>query len=336
MRFYSFHSDCNNVTIFYLDIIKDALNRLGHRVQELDAPHWNTVKSLSRSDSCFVTTGHKDIPVLRAMGFKHFIHWFQGLPAEEDFLQRHSLWRKWAMSLLDAISYKQASYGFYVSTYQIDFFASKFGRKPVHSFVMPCFNETINRDRFFTNKKYEKNTFCYVGSVTDAWQCFDETAAIYAQLESRYCDCFFKVLTLQVEEAKDMLRRAGAKNFEVKSVARDMVSQEIADCKFGFIIRDDIPVNHVATPTKLSNYLSNGVIPVFSSTLLSYRDLATEHDFLVTVDKENAVKQIEVAMSRLIRADDVFNSYQRIFDTYLNRKKFVDEISGDLNRFLNV
>lgn len=49
-----------------------------------------------------------------------------------------------------------------------------------------------------------------------------------------------------------------------------MMSEALADVKFGFVLRNDVPVNRVATPTKLSSYLSAGVIPVFSKYLKDF------------------------------------------------------------------
>lgn len=53
------------------------------------------------------------------------------------------------------------------------------------------------------------------------------------------------------------------------------MKQEMKKAKFVFCIREDIAGNHVATPTKLSSYVCNGVFPVYSSCMKAFHKLAS-------------------------------------------------------------
>ncbi len=68
-------------------------------------------------------------------------------------------------------------------------------------------------------------------------------------------------------DSERMLSLCGdiAGEFICKSVPSDEVCQYYAQSTFGFILRDDCIVNNVACPTKLIEYLFNGVIPIVKS-----------------------------------------------------------------------
>lgn len=73
----------------------------------------------------------------------------------------------------------------------------------------------------------------------------------------------FIVLSKDIKSFKNKAKRFGLSGFIVlNSVPWDEVKNYYQIADFGFILRDDIVVNHVACPTKLSEYLSYGVIPI--------------------------------------------------------------------------
>jgi hypothetical protein len=51
-------------------------------------------------------------------------------------------------------------------------------------------------------------------------------------------------------------------NFHVASATRAELNQVYQQCHFGFILRDDMVVNHVSCPTKLIEYLAFGIVPI--------------------------------------------------------------------------
>ena len=143
-----------------------------------------------------------------------------------------------------------------------------------------------------------------------------------------------KIITQHPEQARIIVNKAALKRYVIKSVSREQVAQEIATSKFGFIIRHDISVNHVATPTKMSNYLANGVMPVFSNSLYSYCDLAKKHKYMYVVTPDNAINVIETAMNTVIKPEEVLESYKSVFDTYFNKEKYICRIIEELKCYL--
>lgn len=72
----------------------------------------------------------------------------------------------------------------------------------------------------------------------------------------------FTILTHDQAAFKDVKQKDGV---IIESVKSDRVQDYYRKASFGFILRDDNEVNRVACPTKLVEYLSNGVIPIVKS-----------------------------------------------------------------------
>lgn len=333
MTIYFFEINNRTVTSFYLSIIIEALKKCGHNVVSLPDLSRKSLKGISRSNAWFLTTGHKDIITLYFKGFRNFIHWFQGLTAEEDYMQTHSQIRRIGMTILDRITARHCSYGFFVSQQLKEYITKKFQVKIPCSFIMPCFNESINSDNFFVPDKYNYNKFCYVGSTIDAWQNFEDIVSIYKDIESRHDNCLLKIITPNCDEAKQMVNKHELKNVIIKSVPQEQVKHEIADCKFGFLLRKNIIVNNVSTPTKLSNYLASGVIPFVSESIVSYKKLAQKHQYLYVVNEDNAIEVIENCLSISYEPQKVLDAYKEIFDTFFNRDLYIKQIENSFNDF---
>ena len=123
MKIFFFEINNRTVTSFYLNIIIEALKNCGYEVLPLKDTSATSLKKIStqRHDTWFITTGHKDITQLYFKGYRNFIHWFQGLPAEEDFMRTHNKLRLWGLNFLDKMTIKHCSYAFFVSSYQKDY-----------------------------------------------------------------------------------------------------------------------------------------------------------------------------------------------------------------------
>lgn len=247
----------------YMDVIKSALEDNGYVTQY--------VESLKDVDKRAVIVFPMGIDAFKyyLKGYKRIILWQQGVTAEESFLRNHSKIRFKILNAIDCFVMKRAMLVLYVSESLKKYYEEKarcsFAEK---SYLMPCFNEQFDAS-VFEKKDYSKKTFTYVGSL-DLWQCFDKTVSIYAEIEKHFSDAQLKVLTFQTDKAKSILENAGVKNYTVKCVPKEQVKKELEESVYGFVIRDDIAVNRVATPTKFSSYLASGVLPIYSECLEDY------------------------------------------------------------------
>lgn len=268
------------------------------------------------------------------LGARNYILWCQGVIPEESCLRNKSKLRVTILSLIEKWALAKASFCLFVSDemrlhyekkYEMDFS----GRY----FIMPCFNTTLKPDAFRTKGKYSYPTFAYVGSLT-AWQCFEETVDLYRAIELRVPHTRLKVLTFEQDKALAILKSKGVKNFEVGCVPPEKVPEELSNVSYGFVIREDNIVNRVATPTKLSSYMSAGVIPVYSECLRSFTDFARTLHFALPVDGLVSASYLAKRCAEPVNGEDVLNEYRRVFDSYYSREYYVERLAPLLDRVL--
>lgn len=330
MKVYYNNEDKRTVTAFYYDIILEALRKRGAEIVHGDGYNNPVINALDRKKDYILFTEVKYLPNVLFKGFKNLIFWYQGTIPDEDYMNFHKLWRKWAFVFLEGKTLQKVKYNIGVSRQLFEHFDNVHGkgwRKEAKTFVMPCFNIAhLDKDAFFTPGKYTNNIFAYTGSMA-SWQCFDKIAKVYSEVEKRRPDVFFKVLTKSDKEAEAIIKKYGIKNYSVYGVSSDKVAEEISPCKFGFILREYNIVNNVATPTKFGNYLASGLIPIYTNATRSFAEMGTHYHNTLCVDYDNAVDKICGFMKRHINPEEVYGEYSEIFKTYYGRDKYVKELT---------
>ena len=197
---------------------------------------------------------------------------------------------------------------------------------------MPCFNEEYD-ESVYQLKDYSKKIFTYVGSL-DLWQCFEQTATLYKQIEERVSNTFFKVLTFNVDEAKRILKEKGIRNYSVSCVPKDQVKQELLDATYGFILREDNMVNRVATPTKFSSYLAAGVIPIFSNCLLDFNQASNAYKYVLSIPQLYDVQHIIDFVNKDIELAKVKKEFSSLLNGHYSPTTHIDNITRQLAKVL--
>jgi hypothetical protein len=99
--------------------------------------------------------------------------------------------------------------------------------------------------------------FIYIGSITK-WQCFEEAVRMYSELKAPK---FLIVYTPNFDEANKILKK-----YLVDCCAKEAKKADVIyglRCSdFGFVLRQNHIVNHVASPVKFLEYVSQGVVPI--------------------------------------------------------------------------
>ena len=111
------------------------------------------------------------------------------------------------------------------------------------------------------------------------------------------------------------------------------LDSELAKYKYGFLLREDHIVNHVATPTKMNSYLSVGVIPIFSDVIFDYNKNFNDFDNIIKLNSKLCAKKwSEIILKYEDRKgvndyDNFFNDLNEIFVNYYNRDGYIMELS---------
>ena len=317
-----FYVNYNNMVVLsgYLDVIRSALVESGFECDDV-----TDIRNLDKQDLYIFPMGI-DAFKFYLKGYRNYILWQQGATADESYMRNHSRIRYHILNLIDCYSMKKAKFVLFCSEYMRQHYEKlskcSFETK---SYLMPCYNEKLNIEAI-KEKDYSKMTFAYVGSL-DLWQCFDGIAELYKKIETIYPQAFFKVLTFSVEEAKKTVKKLEIKNYEVKCVSKEQVQQELKDVVYGFIIRKDSVVNKVATPTKISSYLSVGIIPIFSDVLDDFYKRSKTMTYAVPVHDNEDMKSIITRISSPIEKEGLLQEYKELFATYYGTDYHIANIS---------
>lgn len=323
-KLYVFQGSNEMVTQYYFDII---IKSISDDFSEISVfKQFSDVRSLDKKNY-FIVGEAKHLFALYLLGFRNFIFWAQGAVSEESYMRHHSKIRFRLLGFLERFALQHAMMCFCVSNYQVDFYERKYKINILSkTIIMPCFNVVLQSDSFMTKRKYERNTFCYIGSLA-AWQCFQETVELYSKIEQKLnYDCVLKVFTSQRAEARNVIEKSKIRNYSIDFVEPSRLSEAVADCKYGFLLRKDNPVNNVATPTKLSTYLANGIIPIFSDSIKDFVSLSGTYNCMLKLSNIRDFESVINHVSIPIKSFDVLNSCEALFKDYYNEAIYTERI----------
>ena len=314
----------------YVEIIFESLRNLGYNCEFVKSFEEFDVKR--KDDVIVVCISHLNVLRAYIKGYKNIIYWVQGSSPDESFIRNHSYIRKAVISLIEYTALKISRMVFMVSSSMLSFYNNKyhtsFNKK---TFIMPCYNSEIDANSFYKQAKYENNTFCYVGGLA-LWQCFPETVKLYKKIEDSLQNTKLYVFTGEKDLAENILDENDVRNYEVRYVSPSELNEEISKYKFGFILREESPINYVATPTKLSNYLAAGLIPIVTSAVGFFKETLADLKHTVVLsnicDEDPVVKFCE----KKINADMVNKEYDTFFKKYYCTEKYVVEISQKIEQ----
>ena len=311
----------HNVVVLnvYLDVIKEALVRLNYECEYI-----KDFDGVSKRDLIVFPLG-KDAFKYYFKGYRNIILWQQGATGAESYMRHSSRIRRFVLNYMDCFAMKKAKMIFYVSQYMQEYYEKLAHTRFAHkAYVMPCFNEVLDKE-IFEKKDYSKKIFTYVGSLA-LWQCFNETADIYAEIEKRIPDAFFKVLTFDTEKAEKIIKEKNIKNYSVACVPKEQVRSELENATYGFIIRQDIEVNRVATPTKISSYLSAGVLPIYSTCLKDFHAQAFGKKLAYSYNPQEDIDGLICYINDGLNKEIVQQEIEDLFSTYYSAENHTTNI----------
>lgn len=315
----------SGVTRYYVEIIEEAIKNNGYEIK-----HVKSRKDIPRHANVLTIDPKLSVLAFMFCSPKQLITWYQGVSPEEMLVFHQKSWtkhlRKSLYRVIEKISLNKSTLNIFVSQAMLRHFEKQYKYTKDNYVVMPCFGNELDESAF-NDERYKKPRFLYSGSLLP-WQCVERTIKLFKKIKEALPEATLSILTPSQDEAKELLRRNAVVG-EVDFVQPDKLQEYIKGFKYGFLLRDDMIMNNVATPTKISNYMGAGIIPVFSNVINDYKTIvAANNPFVVALeDDTQAVEQIVQFEKQTIDAEAIKQCYSKIFDTYWNRKSYVDELT---------
>jgi len=224
---------------------------------------------------------------LRKNKFKILID-FRGLASAESFARNKSIIKFKIYELIELFAYKNADSVHSVSFFLKDWLTSKWGTRDVN--VVPCcVDKIILKEK---NNIDNEIKFVYVGS-TSFWQKIESTIRLYKTIESKVENSSLTIITKEKKAVTQLLKDNGVRKFKVKSLLQEEVLSDLVSYDFGFLLRDNILMNNVASPVKFIEYISRGVIPILSSGIGDYSSLVIKKKIgIIVKNNEIDINQI--------------------------------------------
>jgi hypothetical protein len=259
------------------------------------------------------------IMVLPIRLFKKFAiyYWNQGIAPEESYMRHKSKLRKYLLSSAEYLALKFSSTQILVSTEMKRFLEAKYSLK-LHSIIIPC-----SSDLTYQNIEKIKDSYVYVGGMS-VWQRFDTIIKMFNIIVHSTPNAMLYIATGDLDIAKQIIRTHIDTQFQdrisLQSINdRSTMETFLNTMQYGFLIRDDDPVNNVASPIKLAEYLSCGVNVIISNALTSYAPLVEQYGAGISVKTLKDIEKLKTfsySVENSLRLYQDYFSEANLLDTY--------------------
>lgn len=318
--------DRHDATIYYVNIIKDALSCKGVN----DVVVVDNIDNINSDDIVVVVNAKALVRILLKNRKQKIICWFQGIMPEEInvFYKGMSKYLRILLwTIFEYIALKKNVFSIFVSERMKMHYENKYKIKiDDNYYIMPCFNQAIDRKSFFIPQKYSKPTFLYAGTLSE-WQCIDEMLSLYKEIENDIPDSKLFLFTFECEKAQLLVKKFALNHVSIQYVPFDRLNEAIRQCKYGFIIRKDIEMNRVATPTKMNSYIANGIIPIYTDCIDSFKQSLSSLQYQIKMNYPLDYKSIVNFDKKEIVAEDVYAEYkEKVFSNYYSRENHIENL----------
>lgn len=288
------HRVADGATFTYLDF------RFAHH-------HRHLAGLIARAEFVYAHTSHSTQHLLPFYCTGKIVTDLHGIAPEEEELQGKPGRAAFYAGLEEAMVRHSAAL-VTVTRAMADHFRRKYPGSDRPSIQLPIV-EDLGDDVALARPERPRPVVVYVGGL-QRWQNVDRMLAVVAACRDR---CEFRFYTDAPEALRARASAAGvAEAMRIGTAAPTELPAIYRDADYGFVLRDDIAVNRVSCPTKLSEYLALGVIPLVALAeigdfaTLGYRHVRVEDlvaGRLPAVAALPAMREQNRAVFRAIQAD---------------------------------
>lgn len=329
-KIYLDKKDINDATSYYINILKTAVEEKGF---ECNITH--KTSNINSEDIVIVVKVTSFFRVFKKNPKQKIIIWFQGVQPEELLISDTFFIKKIVyyciLRALELLAIKKAKSILFVSEAMAQHYKSKYHYHKDNYFIMPCFNLPLNKESFFINTKYDEPNFVYAGSM-DKWQCIKETIQNFNHIKKNIPNAKLTILTNQQSLAQKIVLENDGSQISIKYVEKELLQTELMKYKYGFILRNDITVNNVSTPTKINSYMSSGIIPIISTCIKDFNKVSSQANYILKISQINDFNNNALIVrnfeNKKINPVEIYNEFKDIFNKYYNTDFYIKELKN--------
>ncbi|VBB05350.1 Hypothetical protein LUCI_0559 [Lucifera butyrica] len=281
---------------------------------------------LWRSDVVYCHTLGYAFRILPFFLFKKVIVDFHGAGPEEALVLTGSRFRYFVLRIFEYLACR-LSYRVVVVTERLfSHFEKLYGLQRDKTFIIPILPPPwVEPEENLFLRRYT----VYSGSL-HKWQMIDFMLHSIAKSKTPYPILLLTGETQDMQVKVNCLATEVQEKIYITTVCREQLDDYYKQSILGFVLRDESVINKVACPTKLVDYINNGIIPVmYSRQIGDFGDILSisiEEYINGTLPNEDELQRIRAHNHYVFQA--IYNkcriniqALQRAVDSCCNRRK---------------
>ncbi len=330
--------DIHDATVHYVNIIERSLLKFESTVEII-----SSIKQIDRKTNIIVVVNAKaHVRVLLKNPRQKVIVWYQGImPEEINVLYKgfNKKLKSWFWTALEYISLRISAFSLFVSDEMRYHYERKYKINFTDKYyVMPCFNLKLDRSAFTIPDKYTTPNFVYAGTMSK-WQCIELMLKLFKQIQVEIPKAKLYIFTSDRRVAENYLQKYELSNVTVDYIPYQKIGEKLKKMKYGFILRENIAMNRVSTPTKMNTYLANGIIPIYSNYIEAFRTNLLNLEYQIATnnndDFTSIIKKIKVFEEITDLNIDIKNDFENnAFTSFYNQDFHITNLFKKLKKHL--
>lgn len=225
-----------------------------------------------------------------------------GVLVEELKYNNAPKWKIRLYTIIEAIIAKYSYKMICVTEQMREYYIHKYSITSNKVIILPIFSQNVDL-QVIKDKKYNMKNVIYAGNL-DKWQKIDEML----ELASSHSQFNYQFLVSDIKKFKIKIKKNNFNNINIAydSVPKDAVIAYYKKSSFGFVIRDNNILNKVSCPTKLVEYICNGIIPIMNDFQLG--DFCGLGYISVHSFKENKVPDGDALKKMALKNAKIYNN----------------------------
>ena len=249
----------------------------------------------------------------------------------EEFSYSNKMLLSILFGYFEKLAFRHCDIFIHVSHKMVKHFSDKYPNCNQENLYVPIFssNITINEKLELKSQANEarkklkifddKPIFLYSGGI-QAWQ----KSNLVVNFSKSVLDAGARVIILSMQKGffeTELIKYQNNSNLLIAAVRPEELSNYYLAANYGIMFRDDHVLNEVASPTKLSEYLFYGMVPVLTSVKVGdFVSLGIDYSTLKGFDFHSAIDKSKSENNREIILQAMNNSQKDKLKELLNKQ----------------